>query len=109
MCLTGIQIENEDKEMVVDLKESREKIDKIDREITRLFEERMEVANDVAAYKRSTGKKVYDPEREQQKLDTLRSYASTEFNETAVEDLFRQIMSISRKYQYQKLGSGVAT
>ena len=95
--------------MVVDLKESREKIDKIDREITRLFEERMEVANDVAAYKRSTGKKVYDPEREQQKLDTLRGYASTEFNETAVEDLFRQIMSISRKYQYQKLGPGAAT
>ena len=109
MCLAEIQIENEDKEMVVDLKESREKIDKIDREITRLFEERMEVANDVAAYKRSTGKKVYDPEREQQKLDTLRGYASTEFNETAVEDLFRQIMSISRKYQYQKLGPGAAT
>ena len=95
--------------MVVDLKESREKIDRIDKEITRLFEERMEVANDVAAYKRSTGKKVYDPEREQQKLKTLRSYASTEFNETAVEDLFRQIMSISRKYQYQTLGPGAAT
>ena len=95
--------------MVVDLKESREKIDRIDKEITRLFEERMEVANDVAAYKRSTGKKVYDPEREQQKLETLRSYASTEFNETAVEDLFRQIMSISRKYQYQTLGPGAAT
>ena len=43
--------------MVVDLKESREKIDRIDKEITRLFEERMEVANDVAAYKRSTGKR----------------------------------------------------
>ena len=94
--------------MVVDLKGSRAKIDKIDKEITRLFEERMEVANDVAAYKRSTGKKVYDPEREQEKLKTLRSYASTEFNETAIEDLFRQIMSISRKYQYRTLGPGAA-
>lgn len=90
--------------MVVDLAESREKIDKIDREITRLFEERMEVASDVAAYKRSTGKKVFDPEREKQKLETLRGYAKNEFNQTAVEDLFRQIMSISRKYQYQQLG-----
>ena len=35
--------------MVVELKERREKIDRIDKEITRLFEERMEVANDVAA------------------------------------------------------------
>ena len=91
--------------MIVDLADSRKKIDEIDREITRLFEERMEVANDVAAYKRSTGKKVYDPEREEEKIKTLRGLANNEFNETAVEDLFRQIMSISRKYQYQKLGS----
>ena len=35
--------------MVVDLKESRAKIDEIDKEIVRLFEERMDVATDVAA------------------------------------------------------------
>ncbi|MCH5268500.1 MAG: prephenate dehydratase [Lachnospiraceae bacterium] len=93
--------------MVVDLAESRKKIDEIDKEIIRLFEERMEVANDVAIYKRSTGKKVYDPVRESEKIATLRSMASNTFNETAVEDLFRQIMSISRKYQYQKLGPTV--
>ncbi len=92
--------------MVIDLEESREKIDEIDREIARLLEERMKVANDVVAYKRSTGKKVYDPEREKQKLETLRGYVSSSFNEMAVEDLFRQIMSISRKYQYQTLGPG---
>lgn len=90
--------------MIVDLADSRKKIDEIDRQITKLFEERMEVANDVAAYKRSTGKKVYDPERENQKIQALRELAGNEFNETAIEDLFRQIMSISRKYQYQTLG-----
>lgn len=93
--------------MIVDLAESREKIDRIDQQITKLFEERMKVANDVAAYKRSTGKKVFDPERENQKIQTLRGLANSEFNETAIEDLFRQIMSISRKYQYQKLGPSV--
>lgn len=98
---------NEENSMVVDLKESRKKIDEIDRQITELFEQRMEVANDVAAYKRSTGKKVYDPVRENEKITALRKMANNEFNETAVEDLFRQIMSISRKYQYQKLGPGV--
>lgn len=91
--------------MVVDLAESRGKIDQIDREITKLFEERMKIANDVAAYKRSTGKPVYDAQREEEKLKTLREYAKNEFNQMAVEDLFRQIMSISRKYQYQKLSS----
>lgn len=91
--------------MVVDLKESRDKIDKIDRQIAELFEERMKVSTDVAAYKRSTGKKVYDPVREEEKLKTLRRLSDNEFNKTGIEDLFRQIMSISRKYQYQVLGT----
>lgn len=90
--------------MVVDLAESRAKIDAIDREIVRLFQERMGVATDVAAYKRSTGKKVFDPKREEEKLEALRAIAEGEFNKISVEDLFRQIMSISRKYQYQVLG-----
>lgn len=93
--------------MIVDLAESREKIDEIDRQITRLFEQRMAIANDVAAYKRSTGKKVFDPERENRKIQELRGLADNAFNETAIEDLFRQIMSISRKYQYQLLGPTV--
>ena len=57
--------------MVVDLAESRSKIDAIDQQIVQLFEERMKVAADVAAYKRSTGKKVLDPAREQEKIEKL--------------------------------------
>lgn len=91
-------------EKVVDLSESRKKIDEIDAQIVALFKERMDVATDVAAYKRSTGKKVFDPEREEQKLSALRDMVEGKFNKTSVEDLFRQIMSISRKHQYQVLG-----
>ena len=91
--------------MVVDLNESRDKIDNIDKQIAALFEERMKVATDVAAYKRSTGKKVFDPEREENKLRALRELTDDEFNKIGIEDLFRQIMSISRKYQYKILGT----
>lgn len=91
--------------MVVDLNKSREKIDKIDKQIVKLFEQRMEVATDVAAYKRSTGKKVFDPKREESKIKELKGLVNNEFNKTGIEDLFRQIMSISRKYQYQILGT----
>lgn len=90
--------------MVVDLAESRAKIDEIDKELVRLFQERMSIATDVAAFKRSTGKKVFDPKREEEKITTLCAMAEDEFNRTGIEDLFRQIMSISRKYQYQILG-----
>lgn len=93
--------------MVVDLAESRAKIDEIDKEIVRLFQDRMQVAADVAAYKRSTGKKVFDPKREDEKIEALRALAEDSFNKKGIEDLFRQIMSISRKYQYQMLGPTV--
>lgn len=88
---------------MIDLAKSRESIDRIDKQIVDLFEERMKVAGDVAEYKRNTGKKVFDPEREAQKLETLGALASTEFNERAIQELFSQIMSISRKYQYSLL------
>ncbi len=88
---------------MIDLAKSRESIDRIDKQMVDLFEERMKVAKDVAEYKRNTGKKVFDPEREAQKLKTLGAMASTEFNERAIQELFSQIMSISRKYQYSLL------
>lgn len=91
--------------MIVDLNESRKKIDEIDKQIAKLFEQRMEVTTDVAAYKRSTGKKVFDPKREETKIKELKNFVNNEFNKTGIENLFRQIMSISRKYQYKVLGT----
>ena len=45
------------------LPQLRQKIDEIDREIVRLYEQRMEVAEKVADYKRSVGRAVLDKER----------------------------------------------
>lgn len=88
-----------------DLSECRKQIDEIDRQIARLFQERMAVAGEVAAYKRATGKKVFDKEREDQKLEQVREYADNDFNKEALGELFRQMMSISRKLQYRLLGA----
>lgn len=85
---------------MLDLNEARKNIDEIDSEIVRLFEQRMLQANEVAKYKLKTGKAVYDKEREQDKLENLGHLSSNEFNRRAITELFSQIMSISRKYQY---------
>ena len=53
---------------MVDLSETRVKIDEIDRKIISLFNERMKLADDVANYKIATGKPVYDAVREKEKL-----------------------------------------
>lgn len=86
-----------------DLKECREKLDSIDREIVRLFEERMAVCGQVAEYKIETGKAVYDGEREKQKLAAVRKMAAGDQNKEAVEELFTQLMTMSRRYQYSLL------
>lgn len=88
---------------MIDLSISRQEIDKIDSQIVELFEKRMEVANEVAKYKQETGKAVFDKEREMQKLEKLGAMSHGAFNERAVKELFSQIMSISRKYQYSVL------
>lgn len=85
---------------MIDLSISRQQIDDIDRQIVELFESRMKVANEVAKYKIETGKAVFDKEREEQKLKRLAAMSHGRFNERAVRELFSQIMSISRKYQY---------
>ena len=88
---------------MIDLLDCRKQIDEIDSEILRLFEERMKVCEDVARFKIATGKKVLDPQREQEKIATLRGKAHGEFNELGVQELFQQVMAISRKRQYQLL------
>lgn len=87
----------------MDLQVCRNEIDQIDRQIVELFEKRMRISGNVAEYKIQTGKEVYDGKREQQKIAAVRDLAHSDFNRLAVEELFRQMMTISRRYQYQLL------
>ncbi len=87
----------------MDLLELRGQIDDIDRQIVSLYEQRMEICGQVAAYKIETGKKVFDRQREMEKLAKVKSLTHNDFNSHGVEELFEQIMSMSRKLQYQLL------
>jgi len=87
----------------------RDKIDKVDKEIIRLYEERMQLCGEVADFKIQTGKQVLDKEREIQKIQSLTSYADNDFDKAGIRELFTQIMAISRKLQYRKLvAAGIA-
>lgn len=94
----------------MDLSELRGTLDDIDRQIVALYEKRMDVCGQVAAYKIETGKSVFDREREQQKLKSVGEMAHNEFNARGVKELFEQIMAVSRKLQYQmvaeRMGAG---
>ena len=85
----------------MDLQEIRKQLDSIDAEFVRLFEKRMKLCADVAEFKIRTGKAVYDPKREQEKIAAVRSMAEGGFMKEAVGELFLQMMTLSRRYQYR--------
>lgn len=87
----------------MDLLELRGQLDEIDEKIVALYEERMTISAKVADYKIETGKKVFDKVREEEKLKKVRSLTHDPFNAHGVQELFEQIMSMSRKLQYKKL------
>lgn len=95
--------------MATDLLILRDQIDNIDKQIVALYEDRMEICKEVAQFKIETGKKVFDKVREEEKIQKVRSLANGDFNKCAVEELFQQIMSISRKMQYQLLEANGCT
>ena len=89
--------------MATDLLILRDKIDAIDKQIVSLYTERMEVCKEVAEFKIETGKKVFDKVREAEKIEKVKGMVDSDFHRHAVQELFEQIMSSSRKLQYKML------
>lgn len=87
----------------MDLLELRKRIDEIDGRIVELYEKRMDICREVAEYKIDSGKKVFDRQRETEKLEKVRSLTHNDFNGQGIVELYEQIMSMSRKLQYRLL------
>ncbi len=87
----------ENKETLLDI---RDRLDVIDKQISELYKERMDLCAHVANVKIKSGKAVFDPEREKQKLDTVASYLDSDFDKKAIRELYQQLMTISRRLQF---------
>lgn len=88
---------------MLNLEAIRGQLDELDSELVALFEKRMSLCKEVAEFKIQTGKQVLDRKREAEKIQAVRSLAHGELNRSGVEDVFKQIMAVSRKLQYQML------
>ena len=87
----------------MDLLQLRDEIDVIDKQIVELYEKRVNICKQVAEYKIENGNKVFDRVREEEKIRKVKAMTTSDFTSRAVEELFEQIMSVSRKLQYQIL------
>ena len=88
----------------MEFQELRERIDEIDSELTRLFEERMDVVSSIAAYKKEHNLPIFDPQRERQKLSRLASAVRPDLEQYA-QALYADIFELSRGYQSALLAS----
>ena len=86
----------------MDLLELRHQIDDIDNQLVALFKARMQVAADVAEYKRENGMPVLDASRERALLSKIAELSGEEF-EDYTRTLYSTILELSRSYQHKQL------
>ncbi|MBC9701528.1 MULTISPECIES: chorismate mutase [Streptococcus] len=83
----------------MDLDVTRQKIDAIDADLVALLEERMQLVNDVVAYKKTVGKPILDTSREHAVLQKVADKVQEKAFEDTIVNTFSDIMKRSRDYQ----------
>lgn len=81
------------------LKNLRSQIDRIDRKLLALLNDRSRVALKVGKIKRETNKEIYAPQREKALLDALARRNKGPFPDHALRAVFREVLSASRALQ----------
>jgi monofunctional chorismate mutase len=80
------------------IEELRLEINKIDEEMANLFNKRMEVAKDIALYKKEFNLPIFDKERELQLLNKNLEYVQDDLKPLYREFLIK-LMELSKLYQ----------
>ena len=82
----------------MNLEEARQKIDSVDKELVKLFKERMEAVCDVARYKKENGMPIYNGQREREVINKVVAELPEELALYA-KVLYNTLFSVSRGYQ----------
>lgn len=82
-----------------ELKQYREQIDSIDRQLAHLFQQRMGVVDKVGQYKLAHGLPVLDAQREQEVLAAKAALTRDEGMRADLAALFENLMAVSRRRQ----------
>ena len=91
----------------MDLKELRGQIDEIDDQLVKLFCQRMDIAAQVAQYKKEQGLPILMPAREREKLQDVSQKAGPEMA-GYTRTLYTMLFELSRSYQSKLFGGSQA-
>ncbi|MDF0480761.1 chorismate mutase [Vagococcus sp. PNs007] len=85
------------------LKKQRQEIDRIDQEIIRLLEARLDVVSEVVGIKEQEKIEVLDSEREKSVLDKVEGAVKNKEYASTIKALYQEMMRVSKEYQSSKL------
>lgn len=83
------------------LDELRLKINEIDEQMLKLFEERMHVAKGIGEYKKEHQLPILDQSRENALLEMMKNKVSDKELVSYYEDFLKYLMSLSKAYQHE--------
>jgi chorismate mutase/prephenate dehydratase len=81
------------------LEELRAEIDKLDDELLKLFNRRMEFVHQVGELKNTTGAPIYRPEREKSILNRLKAKNDGKLTDKAIDALFLELFAVARNIE----------
>ena len=90
--------------MAEDMKDYRKRIDEIDSQLLKLYEERMDVVTKIGKYKMENGLPVFDAAREDAKLDEVFASVKNKKYADGAAQLFITLMQASKELQEEILG-----
>jgi len=79
----------------------RKRIDEIDKKLLALLNERAKCAVEIGNIKKHAGMEIYDPDREQEILNRLRSKNEGPLSDDSVQRLFECLIRESRQLEHE--------
>jgi chorismate mutase len=86
----------------LDIDHIREEIDRLDRELLRIFNERAALALAIGEIKKEKGLPVYDPKREKRIFDRMKAANPGPLEDSAIIRLFERVIDESRSLERQR-------
>lgn len=91
--------ESEDRPLNKEILEWRRKIDRVDRELTRLLAVRTEYSIEIGRIKQRESLQVYDPEREEEVIGNVQETADGFLTPEAARRVFERIIDETRRIE----------
>jgi chorismate mutase len=92
----------EDAQTQEKVRELRERVDEVDRELIRALNERARIVQEIMALKAEAGTPVYDPKREEEILQKVVEQNTGPIYDSSMRDIFELILHRIRDLEIQR-------